>query len=138
MILVVDDHADTRFLMIKLLQLEGYDATAVASGSEALAFLDQHVPLLVLLDYHMPDMNGAMVFQEMKKDARLDKVPAILFSANDDEAKDHAREVGIDAFVAKSSLDWEKLLREIVRFAGPAPRPSSLPKMQKDANKDLG
>lgn len=57
-ILVVDDEEDNRELMLKLLRLIGFEATAVANGLEALAAVDRWRPQLVIMDARMPEMNG--------------------------------------------------------------------------------
>jgi CheY-like chemotaxis protein len=136
MILVVDDHADTRFVLHRLLTLDGYEALAVASGGEALGFLSKYMPKLVILDYSMPDMNGLMVFKQMKADPRLKAIPVIMFSANADDVKDEAIAAGIDAYIEKSSLDWILIHKEIARLAGPPTRSPRAPEDHKQ--KELG
>src|SRR3954471_18143921 len=119
MILVVDDHDDSRRALLRLLAMEGYEGIGVTSGAEALLFLRTHMPSLVILDYHMSDLDGLSVFLEMRRDPRLAAVPAIMFSADDSGLRDRALAAGIDAYVLKGSLDWSVLCAEVQRLAGP-------------------
>ena len=63
-LLVVDDDPDVRSLLSDMLPSLGYAVDFAASGSEALASLDRHRPDLMMLDFAMPDMNGAEVARE--------------------------------------------------------------------------
>ncbi len=58
MILVVDDEHSVADTMAAILQLAGYDSTAVYSGEEALRFLQSNRPVLILTDVVMPGMDG--------------------------------------------------------------------------------
>src|SRR4051794_10208498 len=127
MILVVDDDPDLRKALLRLLRAYGYPADAVSSGEEALGFLTTHAPRLVVLDYGMPDMDGLTAFREMRKDTRLAQVRVIMFSALDGPVREAALREGVDAFVAKESLDLDLLRQEIQRLVGPPPRAKSAP-----------
>ena len=63
-LLVVDDDPDVRSLLSDMLPSLGYAVDFASSGSEALASLDRHRPDLMMLDFAMPDMNGAEVARE--------------------------------------------------------------------------
>ena len=57
-ILLVDDEAQVRRTVTRMLQLEGHDVTELATGADALAELGRRGFDLVLTDIMMPDMNG--------------------------------------------------------------------------------
>ncbi len=63
-LLVVDDDPDVRSLLSDMLPSLGYAVEFAASGAEALASLDRHRPDVMMLDFAMPDMNGAEVARE--------------------------------------------------------------------------
>ena len=63
-LLVVDDDPDVRSLLSDMLPSLGYAVDFASSGSEALASLDRRRPDLMMLDFAMPDMNGAEVARE--------------------------------------------------------------------------
>jgi signal transduction histidine kinase/CheY-like chemotaxis protein len=58
-VLVVDDDPDVRELTVSMLEELGHRVVGAPGGSEALRLLDQQAPDLILLDYAMPEMNGA-------------------------------------------------------------------------------
>jgi DNA-binding response OmpR family regulator len=58
-ILIVDDDAQFRAALAEHLALYGcFDTNVAGSGAEALATLDESVPDIILLDVHLPDMDG--------------------------------------------------------------------------------
>jgi CheY-like chemotaxis protein len=58
-VLVVEDHADVRYVMQKLLEFDGFHVLAAAGGVEALGLVSQHgMPAVVITDMHMPEMDG--------------------------------------------------------------------------------
>ena len=119
MVLIVDDHEETRRLLVRMLALEGYSAAAVSGAAEALAFVQAQMPSLVVLDYNMPEMDGLTFFQRIRQDSRLAALPVIMFSASTGELRRRALAAGVAAFVQKGSMDWTQLFREVARFAGP-------------------
>jgi CheY-like chemotaxis protein len=130
MILVVDDHADTREAMILLLQLEGHTAVAAGSGRQALELLEALHPRLIILDYAMPEMDGLTLLAQLRANARLAQVPVILFSAEGNAAvREAAMAAGVAAYVSKASLDWAALQHEVRRLAGAPSHPCGLPEI---------
>ena len=120
MLLIVDDHHDSREVLVRLATIEGYEAIGVRTGTEALLFLKSHKPRLVVLDYAMPDLDGVAVLREMKNDPRLADIPVLMFSAFADERSiNEALAAGASGYVVKASLDWADLRNEILRLAGP-------------------
>lgn len=71
-VLVVDDDHDTREALRFLLEDAGYAVTEAVDGLQGLAVIQaSDVPLVVLLDFSMPKLNGVEVLQEVASDARL-------------------------------------------------------------------
>jgi CheY-like chemotaxis protein len=60
-ILVVDDNQDFRAMMRYQLEMWGYEVMEAEEGLSGLKTALEHSPDLILLDYHMPDMNGMEV-----------------------------------------------------------------------------
>jgi CheY-like chemotaxis protein len=123
MILVVEDHPDTRRALLRLLSMEGYEAVPAGCGQDALAFLRDNRPRLVLLDCGLPDVDGLAVFRAIRSDRRLDETRVVMYSAYDGDKRDEALAAGVDGYVVKSLLDWLHLIGEIRRFAGPPTKP---------------
>src|SRR4051794_5865325 len=117
MILVADDHADTREALVRLLQLKGREAIAVADGAQLLLFLRTHpLPELVILDVSMPHADGLAVLRAVRADRRTVGVPVVMFSA-DDRPIDEAMRLGAHAYVVKGSLAWVELSDQVDRLA---------------------
>jgi adenylate cyclase len=79
-ILVVDDNASNRGLLLRRLEREGHQALEAKSGRQALAILDSEEVDLILLDLMMPDMNGLQVLERLKTHGRLRDIPVIMIS----------------------------------------------------------
>jgi CheY-like chemotaxis protein len=123
MILIVDDHEDIRRVATYMLQYDGYEVYGVESGPEALAFLESRLPHCIILDYHMPDMVGTEVLRHIRNDSRLMNVRVIMFSA-DPNVRQMSLEAGADAYVEKTSLDWDKLSKLVKQHCGPVRSPT--------------
>jgi CheY-like chemotaxis protein len=117
MILIVDDHDDTRYILVRLLKATGYDAIGVSDGNQALTFLQTHKPTLIILDCHMPCLDGFGVLRAVRAHAELAHTPVLMFSA-DPEAKHHAMRHGANGFIIKGSLDWAQLSAAVEKYMG--------------------
>lgn len=80
-ILIVDDDADCRALLRKILGEAGYDVSQAANGLEALDMLRIAQPDLLILDIMMPRMSGYDLATHLKQDEKLGGIPVILLSA---------------------------------------------------------
>src|SRR5687767_3737759 len=121
MILVVEDHADTRHVLIKPLRLDGYEAVGTDCGDAALDYPRENTPRLVILDCNMPGLDGLEVLRRIRAEGRLKPVPVIMFSAaGDPVVQETAMELGAQAYISKGSLDWAALSQAVARFIAPA------------------
>jgi two-component system response regulator AtoC len=66
-VLVVDDEESLRLMLVVLLKRSGYEATAVASGEQALAELEQRAYDVVISDLRMPKLGGLELVDEIHK-----------------------------------------------------------------------
>lgn len=66
-LLVIDDDANIRKLLRRVLEKQGYRVITAANGQEGLAFARQETIQLVLLDLNMPEMKGPEVVRELRK-----------------------------------------------------------------------
>lgn len=78
-IMIVDDEADTIYLVRSILEAEGFEVVSADSGTECLEMLDTEKPDAILLDIMMPDMDGWETFHKVKKE--LPDVPISILSA---------------------------------------------------------
>lgn len=97
-ILCVDDEWNGLEGRRTLLEQRGYEVLVATSGEEALQLVASHRMDLVLLDYHMPKMNGDVLAQHIK-DIQPD-VPLALLSAEENLAESALQSV--DVFISKS------------------------------------
>jgi PAS domain S-box-containing protein len=112
-ILVVDDDADLRRRLGKLLEKDGWTVAEAADGREALSRLDER-PSLVLLDLIMPGTDGFAFLAELRRRPEYRSLPVIVLTAKDLAAADHERLRGsIEAVIQKGSLDSDELLAEL-------------------------
>ena len=89
-ILVVDDQPDIRLMCRVNLALEGYQVEEAIDGEQARAYLQGHLPDLVLLDVMLPGIDGWEILTWMKADPRLAQVPVVMLTARvqrEDELK---------------------------------------------------
>lgn len=116
-ILVADDQEGQRVLIDMLLSLEGYRLVAVEDGREALAWLKENTPDLVVLDVNMPYVDGIDVCRRMKGVSRLAEVPVVVLTAMRDEGTEQAvRAAGADVMVRKplEGKDFRKQVRRLL------------------------
>lgn len=77
-ILVVDDEKDFRAIIGRILERAGYDVPTAADGAEALAKFASEKPDLVLLDGHLPDIDGFEVCRRLRATPAGRAVPVVL------------------------------------------------------------
>jgi CheY-like chemotaxis protein len=115
-ILIVDDDAGIRQLLLLFLEHKGYTAKSVSNGLEALNQLqiDQPLPSLILLDLMMPVMDGATFRQAQLADSRIAAIPVVVLSAAENiEAQ--APLLTTDAYVPKP-IEFDSLLQIVERY----------------------
>lgn len=103
-ILVADDDATSRKLLVRILSRAGYVCTEASDGIEALAALRAEPPSLLLLDFDMPGMDGAEVLKQLRQDAEaaIAQLPIIMLTGHGgEESEVSCLEAGADDFVTK-------------------------------------
>lgn len=112
LILVVDDELGNRKLLEMLLKSRGYAAISVASGEEALAFIAQTPPDVILLDVVMAGMTGHELALALKADPVTTHIPIIMITAAGERAaKLLALDSGAEEFLTKPIDPAELWLR---------------------------
>jgi len=77
-ILIVDDSDEIVAYFSEILEEHGYQYVVARNGKEAMEAMKSFRPDLVLLDVMMPRKSGIAVFQQMKKDPGLEKIPIVI------------------------------------------------------------
>lgn len=80
--IVVEDNADQNLVFTMALNKAGYATQSVHNGTDAQKLLNEVVPHIVILDLHMPDIDGNIVLAQIRSDKRLAKVNVILATAD--------------------------------------------------------
>jgi serine phosphatase RsbU (regulator of sigma subunit) len=103
-ILVADDDATSRKVLVRILTSAGFSCTQAPDGIEALQLLRADPPSLLLLDFDMPGMDGAEVLKQMRRDgnAAIAQLPTIMLTGHGgEESEVLCLEAGADDFVTK-------------------------------------
>lgn len=101
-ILIVDDNAANRETLESMLINLGHDLRFAQNGEEALTKAKSHSPDLILLDIHMPGLDGFDVCRKIREDPVLGDVPIVFTTASDDKpSKIKAINAGADDFITK-------------------------------------
>lgn len=112
-VLIVEDDPDTREMLGKFLELEGFHVETAANGQVALDKLENGVKACVIvLDLMMPVMDGWQFRRRQVEDARIAKIPTIIVSA---AGRDRMAQVSADAYLAKP-IDMDELLTRVSEF----------------------
>jgi putative two-component system response regulator len=112
-ILLVDDDAAYRKLMVGLLRAQGFEVVTAGNGEEALAEFARHEPDLVLLDVDMPLLNGFEVCRKLKQKPESRLTPVVLvtgLAATEDRIR--GLDAGADDFLSKP-VDRNELLARV-------------------------
>ena len=123
-ILIIEDDADTRDSMRRLLELWGYRVLCAADGREALRLLSGERPCLIIADLRMPEMDGWQFRQQMWREPRLAAIPVVLISAEDDLHKT-ASSLHAAAYFRKPA-DIPQLLGTLRELDSSYPTPSAI------------
>ncbi|MCC6297084.1 MAG: Hpt domain-containing protein, partial [Pseudomonadales bacterium] len=101
-ILVVDDSVTMRKATARLLERQGYKVITARDGVEAMQFLQEVTPDLMLLDIEMPRMDGFEVVRQVRATARLAQLPIIMItSRSGDKHRGKAMALGADHYLGK-------------------------------------
>ena len=113
-VLVVDDDPEIVELFVDVLERDGrFEVKTASTGYDAGILTQEFVPDLVILDYMLPDINGNVVCQTIRKNPNFEHMKIVIVSGvvNQDEINDLLKS-GADDFV-KEPFNIEKLIERI-------------------------
>ncbi len=122
-VLVVDDEPMVREVVARYLTLDGHSVHEVGDGDEAMAWLTEHTPDLVVLDIMLPGSDGLTILRRLRA---IGDIPVILLTARSDELdRVLGLELGADDYVVKpfSPRELAVRVRNLLRRSVTAPLP---------------
>jgi len=113
-VLVVEDHADLRAMMRRMLEQEGWAVAEAENGRVALDRVAENRPELIVLDLMMPEIDGFSFLDALRQHVAWRSIPVVVVTAKDLTADDRRRLNGhVQYVVQKGSQTREDLLQEL-------------------------
>jgi CheY-like chemotaxis protein len=113
-VLVVDDDAEVRQLLRRMLDSEGFAVVEAENGRVALERLRSDPPSLILLDLMMPEMDGFEFVTELRRHEGWRAIPVVVITARDLSRDDRDRLNGhVEKILQKGTYDRDELLAEV-------------------------
>lgn len=111
-ILVIDDDTSNLRMASRILGTEKMRVSCLKSGEDAINFLQENRPDLILLDVHMPGMDGFETIAAVRANEATADIPVIFLTADDDsETEKRGLEAGAMDFIKKPFVPEVLLLR---------------------------
>ncbi len=123
-VLVVDDNPVGRDIMLSILLSLGADAEAASSAKEGLGILSERLPDLVILDYHMPDMDGLAMLAQLRSEPRTSSLKVLMLTSSDLTKEDQTK-YGFDGWGTKPVMK-RGLLRLCKNVLRATPQPATV------------
>jgi chemosensory pili system protein ChpA (sensor histidine kinase/response regulator) len=102
LVLVVDDSITIRKVTTRILERYGIEVATAKDGVDALAWLHDHLPTVVLSDIEMPRMDGFELLASIRNEARLRDLPVIMITSRTGQKhREKAEALGVSAYLGK-------------------------------------
>ena len=114
-VLIVDDHAEDRKLLRRMIESqEGYEVLEATGGREAIALVRKRRPNLIILDLMMPDVDGFAVLESIKADKTTRSIPVIVVTAKTLSRKERdTLNQRVEALLEKGIFEQQELLADV-------------------------
>jgi PAS domain S-box-containing protein len=117
-ILVVDDDADIRQRLRRVLESNGWGVVEAGNGKEALDRVRESPPKLIMLDLTMPVMDGFAFLRALREDPEHGHIPVVVLTARDLSPVDWSLLQGADRVLTKGQKSLRELASEVLALAG--------------------
>lgn len=115
-ILYIEDNADNRLLVQRVLLAEGYQVFAAADAPSGLALAETEQPSLILVDINLPDVDGYALTMRLKSVPHLAETPVVALTANVMKGdRERSLAAGCDGYIQKP-IDVDLLPRQIAQY----------------------
>src|SRR5262245_53145156 len=102
LILIIEDNEINRVLVRDMLRFKGYQTLEAQSAEEGLRVARERKPALILMDFHLPKMNGIEAFRTLRADAATSSIPVIAVTASAmPEDRKKILDAGFDGLLTK-------------------------------------
>lgn len=113
-VLIIDDSPTVLKIMSTSLFAQGFAVKTAASGTEGLEAAREQMPDVIVLDIHLPDINGLDVLQKLKEHPDLKDAPVLLLTGQDDMTNaQKGMELGASGFLGKHATSPKVLGQKI-------------------------
>ena len=111
-ILIIDDETIVRNLLVKYLNMQGFNTISAENGFEGVKMAKVHDPDLIILDLLMPGIDGYETANRIKADSRLKEKPIIYLSAMAQESDNDPARSRSEVFIVKP-VGFKKLMNTV-------------------------
>ena len=116
LLLIVEDDPDQRSILEMIFKSSDYDVALARDGQEALDFMAQEIPDLVISDLMMPRIEGGELVRRMKANKRYARVPVLMLTVVSDVEKEYQLlELGADDYCEKT-IQRKILLKRVANL----------------------
>jgi len=112
-VMIVEDNERNRKLVRRVLEKKGFQVVEVESGEAAIDAAREHPLRMVLMDYHLPGIDGIETFRRLRADVTVPRMPIVAVTASAmPEDVQSMRDAGFDAVQTKP-INVKELLATI-------------------------
>ncbi len=114
-LIVEDDESTGEFFVLAISEETSYHVQLVTNGADALEFVQDNKPCLIILDYHLPDMTGIELFDQLHVLPHLRDVNIVLMSAS--QRRDRVEKRNI--VVLDKPFELDEFIQTVERYIAP-------------------
>lgn len=111
-ILVIEDEAPLREILVKNLEEEGYEVSSAPDGQSGLDVLKKKKFDLILLDIVMPQMDGFLTLETMRTEG-IDTPTVVLSNISQGEERSRAKKLGAIGYIVKSDTSLSEIIEYV-------------------------
>ncbi|MDT8446257.1 MAG: response regulator [bacterium] len=114
-VLIIDDSQSLRNILHEALEVLRFEVSEAEGAEAALASVQAHLPDLIILDWHMPGMDGYELFLKLRDNPQTAEIPVIMLTAEDrKDSMLKAIRAGVRYYLTKP-FTHEDLLTRVVQ-----------------------
>ncbi len=118
--LIIEDNEDQNLVFTTALNQAGYTTESIRDGVTAMERLSKVVPAMVILDLHVPGVNGGLILRKIRNDPRTQKAHVIIVSADAEFASGLQAQVDLVLLKPVSFSQLTTLVSRFIDELGPS------------------